>query len=95
MPDVAVVTDSTHYMPRAVTERTIDRSELFVADEMLLCGTAALIVPVLEVDARAVGTGAAGQTTLDLLAELAGILRRTDQRHPEWTTPVYSKGAAT
>lgn len=78
---------------RAVVERTVDRSELYVADEMLLCGTAAQIVPVLEVDGRVVGTGATGETTLDLLADLTGILRRTDDRHPEWTTPVYGKGA--
>ena len=41
-----------------VIERTIDRSELYVADEVFLTGTAAHISPVIEVDRRTVGDGA-------------------------------------
>ena len=77
---------------RPVIERSIHRTELFVCDELLLCGTAALVVPVVEVDGRPVGDGRAGQTTTGLLDELRSIARRADGRHVEWTTPVYAEG---
>ena len=74
---------------RPVTERSLQRSELFVCDELLLCGTAALVVPVLEVDGRPVRDGAAGEVTRWLQDELRSIAGRTNGRHQEWTTPVY------
>ena len=40
--------------------RSIDRSELYIADEVLLCGTGVQISPVIEVDHRKVGSGAIG-----------------------------------
>lgn len=70
-------------------ERRIHRSELYACDEALLCGTAAAIVPVIEVDGRPVGPGDAGTTTLALQRTLRAIGRREDDRHHEWTTPVY------
>lgn len=75
---------------RPVTERSIQRSELYVCDELLLCGTAALVVPVIEVDDRPVGDGTPGETTVSLLDELRAISRRANDRHPEWTVPVYT-----
>ena len=41
-----------------VEVRSIDRSELYVADEMFLCGTGVQVSPVVEVDHRPVGSGA-------------------------------------
>ena len=40
--------------------RSIDRSELYVADEVFLCGTGVQIIAVVEVDHRAVGSGEIG-----------------------------------
>jgi branched-chain amino acid aminotransferase len=74
-----------------VVERPVDRSELYVCDEMLICGTAVEVVPVLGVDRRPVGSGLAGERTLRLRRSLRGIARRQDARHPEWTTPVYAR----
>src|SRR5215472_259998 len=42
---------------KTVVERSIDRSELYTCEELLLCGTGAQISPVVEVDRRAVGNG--------------------------------------
>lgn len=78
-----------------VVERQVDRSELYVSDEMLLCGTAVEIVPVLNVDGRPVGNGSPGERTLRLRSSLRAIARRQDARHPEWTTPVYARSAVT
>lgn len=72
-----------------VLERSVQRTELFVSDEILLCGTAALIVPVVEVSGRPVGDGKPGETTMALQNDLRSIARRADGRHFEWTTPVY------
>ena len=72
-----------------VVERRIHRSELYYADEILLCGTAATVVPVVAVDGRPIAVGALGK---QLREDLWAISSRDDDRHPEWTTPVYEKG---
>lgn len=46
-----------------VCERTIDLTELYIADEVFACGTSAFITPVIEIDKRRVGSGAAGPVT--------------------------------
>ena len=43
-----------------VEVRSIDRSELYVADEMFLCGTGVQVSPVVEIDHRPVGSGDIG-----------------------------------
>jgi branched-chain amino acid aminotransferase len=78
-----------------VIERPIDRSELYICDEMLICGTAVEVVPVLGVDRRPVGSGSAGERTLRLRRSLRAIARRQDTRHPEWTTPVHATSEVT
>ena len=77
----------------AVRDRSIDRSELYTADEVLLCGTAAMVVPVVEVDFRRVGDGRAGATTLTLQAALTEIARGRDQEYRDWIAPVYGPRA--
>jgi branched-chain amino acid aminotransferase len=76
-----------------VIERTVDRSELYVCDEALLCGTAAQIAPLVEVDHRPVGDGRPGERTRALMQAFAAIARGEDPRYADWTTPVYG-GAA-
>src|ERR1700694_3684585 len=49
-----------------VVERSIDRSELYIADEVFLCGTGAQVSPVLEIDRRTVGDGDMGPITREL-----------------------------
>src|SRR5207245_9693234 len=43
--------------------RSLDRSELYVADEMFLCGTGVQVSPVVEMDHRLVGAGTVGPIT--------------------------------
>jgi branched-chain amino acid aminotransferase len=75
-----------------VIERRIHRSELYYAEEMLLCGTAATVASVVAVDGRRVGDGTVGALGKKLRDDLWAISQRDDDRHPEWTTPVYEKG---
>lgn len=75
-----------------VVERRVHRSELYGCDEILLCGTAAVVVPAVEVDGRKVGDGKPGELSLQLGSTLRAIARRDDESHPEWTTAVYGTG---
>jgi branched-chain amino acid aminotransferase len=72
-----------------VIERSVDRSELYVCDEALLCGTAVQVVPLVEVDRRRVGDGRAGDRSRRLMEALAAIARRETTAHRDWTTPVW------
>lgn len=76
-------------------ERQIDRTELYGADEIFLCGTGAQIAPVIEVDRRSIGTGKIGPISSRLQKLYFEVVRG---KHPEyreqWCTPVYANVAA-
>ena len=71
-----------------VIERTIDRSELYIADEVFLTGTAAHISPVIEVDRRAVGTGSVGPVTQKLQSLFFDIIRGRNAKYGHWVRAV-------
>jgi branched-chain amino acid aminotransferase len=71
-----------------VVERTIDRTELYIADEVFFCGTAAEITPVASVDRYTVGNGALGPITAQLEQTLHDIMRGKSSRYASWATPV-------
>ncbi len=70
-------------------ERSIDRSELYVADEIFLCGTGAQISPVVEVDRRIIGNGKLGELTSKLQKIYFSAARGDDSRYKDWVVPVY------
>jgi len=72
-----------------ILEREIDRTELYVCDEMFLCGTGAQIAPVAEVDHRPVGTGQVGAFTAKLQQLYFDVVRGKVAKYKEWCTPVY------
>ena len=75
--------------PRRAWSGSIDRSELYVADEVFLCGTGAQVSPVTSIDHRPIGSGEVGPDhgaqsdapTSMPCAAAAGL--------PDWVTPVY------
>jgi len=71
-----------------VVERQVDRTELYTADEVFLCGTAAEITPVVEVDRYAIGDGTIGPVTLELERRLIDIMRGNESKHASWRTLV-------
>jgi len=73
----------------AIEQRPVDRTELYVADEVFLCGTAAQIAPVTRVDGRQVGAGEPGPMTLGIQAAYDGIVRGTLPARAGWIEPVY------
>ena len=72
-----------------VLQRSIDRTELYTCDELLLCGTGAQISPVIEVDRRPVGNGKVGEFTQELQSIYFGAVRGESPKHKDWTIPVY------
>ena len=70
-------------------ERSIDRTELYAADEVFLCGTGAQISPVVEIDRRVIATGRTGTITKRLAACYFDAVRGRLERYRSWVTPVY------
>jgi branched-chain amino acid aminotransferase len=71
-----------------IIERTIDRSELYIADECFLTGTAAHLSPVTEVDRRAVGSGAIGPITKQLQQLFFDVLKGRNPKYADWVRAV-------
>ena len=78
-----------------VLERSIDRSELYVAEEVFLCGTGAQISPVVAIDRRSVGTGRVGELTKRLQRAYFDVVRGRDPRYRQWCTPAYAPTTST
>jgi branched-chain amino acid aminotransferase len=72
-----------------VRERSIDRTELFIADELFFCGTGAQVAPCVSVDGRTVGDGSIGPLSRALGDLYSAIARGDDGRRGEWRTAVY------
>ncbi|HEY8732388.1 MAG TPA: branched-chain amino acid transaminase [Candidatus Limnocylindria bacterium] len=74
-----------------VVERPIDRTELFIADELFFCGTGAQVAPCVKVDGRAVGRGTVGPIATAIGDRYFAIARGDDASHPTWRTAVYTR----
>jgi branched-chain amino acid aminotransferase len=76
-----------------VIERTIDRTELYVADEVFLTGTAAHLSPVVEIDRRSVGAGGVGPLTARLQKLFFDVLRGRNPKYASWVHAVAPAAA--
>ena len=72
-----------------VRERTVDRTELYAADEVFLCGTGAQISPVIEIDRRTIGNGRPGPISRELSRAYFDAVRGRLPAYRDWLTPVY------
>jgi branched-chain amino acid aminotransferase len=70
-------------------ERPIGRTELYVADELFLCGTGAEVTAVRSVDRRAVGDGRMGPVTKRLSEHFEAVVRGRVPARFDWLTPVW------
>ncbi len=61
-----------------VVERTMDRHDIYTADECFLTGTAAEVIPVVECDGRPLGSGQPGPITKDLLVRFHKLVREEE-----------------
>lgn len=74
-----------------VQVRTIDRTELYIASEVFMTGTAAHVTPVTEVDRVAVGDGKPGPITKRLQSRYFNAITGRMPQYADWLTPVYAK----
>ena len=74
-----------------VNERDIDRTELYVADEVFLSGTALGVTPVGSVDRFDVGGGAPGPITAGVNRTYVAAASGRDKSRSGWLTPVYGR----
>ena len=76
---------------RITRERQIDRTELYIADEIFLCGTGAQIAPVIKVDHRSIGDGTIGPISKALQQLYFDVVRgHIPDYRAQWCTPVYT-----
>jgi branched-chain amino acid aminotransferase len=71
-----------------VMERSIDRTETFICEEMFLTGTAAQVIAVTKIDHRPVGAGVMGPITTKLRILYEDILRGKNRSYEHWNVAV-------
>ena len=74
-----------------VVERDIDRTELYVAGEVFLSGTALGVTPVGSVDRFQMGGGAPGPITAAVNQTYVAAASGRDESRSGWLTPVYGR----
>ncbi|RKX77622.1 MAG: branched-chain amino acid aminotransferase [Spirochaetes bacterium] len=70
-------------------ERTIDRTELYIADEIFFLGTGWEIMPVLSVDRLSVGDGKTGSISKKITGAYREVVTGKSKNWPEWRTAVW------
>ena len=69
--------------------RDVDRTELYIADEIFYCGTGQEIMPILSVDKMLAGDGTPGKITKLLQHEFTEIVRGNNSNFENWITSTY------
>lgn len=82
------VLELAHDLGVQVVEREIDRTELYVADELFLCGTRMQLAWIKSVDRRPVGSGTQGPVSGRLAALFDAAVRGTAPEYAHWMTRV-------
>lgn len=72
-----------------VIERDIDRTELYICDEVFLCGSAMEITPVINVDGYVVGNGFRGIITDKLHKTYLDVVTGKIDSYDKWLTKIY------
>ena len=70
-------------------ERTIDRTEVYMADEAFLCGSAMEITPIYSVDRYQIGDGKEGKVTHNLHVKYLEAVQGKLADRKDWLTPIY------
>src|SRR5437773_1368762 len=79
---------------QSVVERSIDRTELYLADEVFLTGTGVEISPVTRIDHREIGSGRVGPVASALRTRYLETTSGRVAKYREWCRPVFEPAAA-
>jgi branched-chain amino acid aminotransferase len=71
-----------------VVEEPVSRDQLYIADEVFVCGTAAEVIGLREIDFRTIGSGKTGPVTRSLQFEFEKLTGGSHPRSVEWLSPV-------
>ena len=74
-----------------VVERSIDRTEVYLADEMFFAGTGVQIAAITKVDHRDVGTGKMGPRTAEVKKFFMDVVHGRNPKYRDWCYPIYEK----
>jgi branched-chain amino acid aminotransferase len=72
-----------------IVERPIDRTEIYVCDELILTGTAAQVTAATHVDHRPIGNGSLGPVAAELRRLYNRVVRGMEPKYRTWTTPIF------
>lgn len=78
-----------------VEQRSIDRSELYIADEAFFCGTGVQVAWIETIDGRTIGTGTDPEVTRSIREVMFDTFRGRNDRYSQWITPVNVSVPAT
>jgi len=77
-----------HDLGYSVVEESISRDQLYIADEVFVCGTAAEVIALREIDFRTIGSGKTGPVTRALQQEFDRLVAGRHARSAAWFAPV-------
>lgn len=78
----------------SIVEEPISRDQLYIADEVFVCGTAAEVIGLREIDFRIIGDGKAGPVTRVLQMEFDKLVSGRHARSAAWLAPVTALDAS-
>jgi branched-chain amino acid aminotransferase len=74
-----------------VVERSVDRTEIYLSDELFMTGTAAEVTAVTKVDHRPIGDGKMGPVATQMRKLYDDSVRGKMEKYRHWNTPVFEK----
>lgn len=83
------VLEMAKYLGIPTVERAVDRSEVYVFDEVFCCGTGAQIMPITSIDHRTIGDGSTGEITRKIQELYYDIVQGKVEEFKHWCTPIY------
>ena len=84
-----VIKLATEELGMKFQERTIDRTEVYMADEAFLCGSAMEVTPIYTVDRYPIGTGGQGGWTKKIHLKYLECVQGKLEKYKDWLTPIY------
>lgn len=75
----------------AVEERSVDRSELYIADEAFFSGTGAQVAWIQKIDNRVIGDGNMGPITGKIRETFFNAVKGNDENYASWCTKIETK----
>ena len=90
----AVIQIASEMLGLKIVERSIDRGELYAADEVFFSGSAAGLVHASSIDGRRVGDGTLGPVARKIMEIYERAVRGREPRYSGWVAPTYARRPA-